>query len=80
VIGTTDPENLYATNSGSLLPDGSILYCHDTKDPVIFNPVTGGKSFPLSSPSQQGCHVTSLLDDGRLIFIGAVVTKIVRLR
>lgn len=70
VIGTTDPENLYATNSGSLLPDGRILYCHNTKDPVIFDPVTGTKSFPVSSPSQQGCHVTSLLEDGRLIFIG----------
>jgi hypothetical protein len=69
-IGNTDPENLYATNSGSLLPDGTILYCHDTKEPVRFNPVTGTKTFPPTSPSQQGCHVTTLLADGRLIFIG----------
>lgn len=70
VIGTTDPENFYATNSGSLLADGQLLYCHNTIDPVIFNPITGTKSFPATSPSQQGCHITTLLEDGRLIFIG----------
>jgi hypothetical protein len=31
-------------DSGSLLPDGRILYCHDTLEPVIFDPVTGAKS------------------------------------
>jgi galactose oxidase-like protein/carboxypeptidase family protein/flagellar hook capping protein FlgD len=70
VIGNTDPENLYATDSGSLLPDGRIFYCHDTIDPVIFNPLNGSKSFPPASPSQQGCHITTLLEDGRLVFIG----------
>lgn len=70
VIGNTDPENLYATDSGSLLPDGRILYCHDTIDPLVFNPVNGSKTFPPASPSQQGCHITTLLEDGRLLFIG----------
>ena len=69
-IGNTDPENLYATNSASLLPDGRIFYCHDTLEPVLFNPVSGAKSFPASSPSQQGCHISTLLPDGRLVFIG----------
>ena len=69
-IGNTDPENLYATNSASLLPDGRIFYCHDTLEPVLFNPVSGGKNFPASSPSQQGCHISTLLPDGRLVFIG----------
>lgn len=69
-IGNTDPENLYATNSGSLLPDGRIFYCHDTQDPVLFDPVTRTKTFPAGSPSQQGCHISTLLLDGRLIFIG----------
>ena len=69
-IGNTDPENLYATNSASLLPDGRIFYCHDTLEPVLFNPVSGGKTFPASSPSQQGCHISTLLPDGRLAFIG----------
>lgn len=70
IIGDTDPENLYATDSGSLLPDGRILYCHDTEEPVVFDPVSGAKSFPPSSPSQQGCHITTLLADGRLVFVG----------
>ena len=69
-IGNTDPENLYATNSGSLLPDGRIFLCHNTLDPVLFDPVTGVKTFPAGSSSMQGCHVSSLLQDGRLIFIG----------
>ncbi len=70
IIGDTNPENLYASNSGSLLPDGRIFYCHDTEEPVIFDPTTGAKTFPPSSPSQQGCHIPTLLADGRLMFIG----------
>lgn len=69
-IGNTDPENMYASNSGSLLPDGSIFYCHDTQEPVLFHPVTGTKTYPSASPSHQGCHIPTLLADGRLIFIG----------
>ena len=69
-IGDTNPENLYATDSGSLLPDGRIFYCHDTIDPLIYNPLTGAKSFPPASPSMQGCHITTLLADGRLVFVG----------
>ncbi len=69
-IGNTDPENMYATNSASLLPDGRIFYCHDTLEPVLFNPASGAKTFPASSPSQQGCHISTLLPDGRLMFIG----------
>src|SRR5262245_15467559 len=70
IIGDTNPENLYATDSGSLLPDGRIFYCHDTIDPLIFNPLSGAKSFPPASPSMQGCHITTLLADGRLTFVG----------
>lgn len=70
IIGDTNPENLYATDSGSLLPDGRIFYCHDTIDPLIFDPVTGVKFFPPASPSMQGCHITTLLADGSLIFVG----------
>lgn len=69
-IGNTDPENLYATNSASLLPDGRIFFCHDTQDPVLFDPVAGIKTFPPGSSSLQGCHIPTLLPDGRLMFIG----------
>lgn len=69
-IGNTDPENLYATNSASLLADGRIFYCHNTIDPVLFDPVTRTKTFPPGSTSIQGCHIATLLPDGRLLFIG----------
>lgn len=70
VIGDTDPENLFATNSATLMPDGRIFYCHDTQEPVVFDPRTGAKTFPPASPSQQGCHISTVLHDGKLIFIG----------
>ena len=70
VIGDTNPEDLFATNSATLMPDGRIFYCHDTEEPVVFDPRTGTKTFPPSSPSQQGCHVTTVLHNGKLIFIG----------
>lgn len=69
-IGNTDPENLYATNSACLLADGRIFYCHNTIDPVLFDPVSGTKSFPPGSNSIQGCHIPTLMADGRLLFIG----------
>src|SRR6266568_3007667 len=40
VIGNTDPEVFGGTNSGSIMSNGRIFYCHDTKDPVVFDPVT----------------------------------------
>lgn len=69
-IGDTNPENLYATDSGSLLPDGRILYCHDTIDPIIVDPRNGAKACPPASPSMQGCRITTLLSTGELVFIG----------
>jgi len=70
VIGDTNPENLFASNSATLMPDGRIFYCHDTEEPVVFDPSTGAKTFPPASPSQQGCHISTVLHDGKLIFIG----------
>lgn len=69
-IGDTSPEYLGATNSGTLLADGRILYCHDTEDPLIFDPVNGNKGVVLGSGSAQGCHATTVLLDGRVLFVG----------
>ena len=69
-IGNTLPEFLDATDIALLMTDGRILYCHDTTDPIIFNPVTGDKSFPPSSGTPQGCMNGSLLSDGRIILVG----------
>lgn len=70
VIGTTAPEFLDATDIAILLPSGKIFYCHDTTDPVLFDPVTGGRAFPNGSPSPQGCQNGSLLADGKTIMMG----------
>ena len=58
------------TNSGVLLPNGRILYCHDTLDSVIFDPVTNGVVLPPHSPRIQGCHAVTMLPDGRVIYVG----------
>jgi hypothetical protein len=69
-IGDTLPETLDATDMAVLLPDGRILYCHDTIDPILFDPLTGAKGFPSGSGLPQGCMNTTLLEDGRAILIG----------
>jgi hypothetical protein len=69
-IGDTSPEYPGATNSGTLLPDGRILYCHDTDDPVLFDPASGAKRLQRGSGSAQGGHATTLLLDGRALFVG----------
>lgn len=70
VIGDTLPETLDATDIAVLLPDGRIFYCHDTTDPILFDPTTGQKLFPAASGSEQGCMHGTLLEDGRVLFVG----------
>lgn len=70
VIGNTLPEMFDATDIAALRPDGTILYCHDTIDPILFDPRTGTKTFPPSSSSAQGCMNVTLLEDGSLLLCG----------
>ena len=70
VIGNTAPEVFGGTNSGSLLADGRIFYCHNTTDPILFNPTTGQTVGAPPSDSQQGCHMPTHLLDGRLLLVG----------
>jgi uncharacterized protein (TIGR03437 family) len=77
VAGDTDPESFGGTNSGIVLPDGRVMYCHDTIDPVIFDPSERSKKFPKqpsdlehSSDGQQGCHNLTHLEDGRILYVG----------
>ena len=70
VIGNTLPELFDATDIGILLGDGTVFFCHDTVDPIRFDPVTGEKTFPAGSSAEQGCMNGTLLADGRLIMVG----------
>jgi len=70
IIGDTLPEVLDATDIAVLTADGRIFYCHDTEDPVLFDPVTGQKSFPKGSNLPSGCMNGTLLDDGGIFFAG----------
>lgn len=70
IIGTTAPEFLDATDIGILLSNGQIFYCHDTTDPILFDPATGTRSFPSGSPSQQGCQNGTLMSEGQVLMMG----------
>ncbi|GJQ28069.1 MAG: hypothetical protein HBSAPP02_31010 [Phycisphaerae bacterium] len=70
IIGNTLPEFFDATDIAILRPDGQIMFCHDTMDPVVFNPGTGLKSFPAGSGTPQGCMNSTVLQDGRIIMVG----------
>ncbi|MBS1723451.1 MAG: DUF1929 domain-containing protein [Armatimonadetes bacterium] len=53
-----------------LLADGRIFFCHDTMDPIIFDPVTGQKFQPNGSGLPSGCMNGTLLQNERVLFVG----------
>ena len=69
-------EKLGGTNSATLLPDGRILFCHDTQDPILFDPVKNTIRKAANSQSIQGCAAVGLLQDGRVIFAGGAATEV----
>lgn len=70
IVGNTAPELLDGTGSGTLLPSGEVFFCHDTEDPIVFDPVAALKWFPPTSGSGQGCHIPTLNTDGTLFLAG----------
>ena len=70
IVGNTDPELLDGSGSGSLLPTGEIFFCHDTEDPIMFDPVSGTKWYPPDSLTAQGCHTTTLNTEGGMFLVG----------
>ncbi|MEX2217549.1 MAG: galactose oxidase-like domain-containing protein [Phycisphaerales bacterium] len=70
IIGTTLPEFFDATDIAILTPQGKVFFCHDTMDPVLFDPVTGQNTFPPGSGLPQGCMNSTHLADGRLLLVG----------
>ena len=73
IVGNTEPELLDGSGSGSLLPTGDVFFCHDTRDPIAFDPVSGLKWFPTDSLASQGCHMVSVNTDGGLFFVGGSI-------
>ena len=69
-------EKLGGTNSATLLPDGRILYCHDTQDPILFDPVSNSIRKAAKSQSIQGCAAVGLIQDGRVMFVGGAATEV----
>lgn len=76
IILSSAPEVLGGTNSAVLLSNGKIIYCHNTVDPFLFDPATGTTSPVAPSPKRQGCHSTTLLPDGRVIYVGGHETGV----
>ena len=73
IVGNTEPELLDGSGSGSLLPTGDVFFCHDTRDPIAFDPVSGPKWFPTDSLASQGCHMVTVNTDGGLFFVGGSI-------
>lgn len=64
------PEPLGGTDLGILMPDGNIFYCHDTKDPFVFNPQTNDTISVQGDTTILGCAAITLLPDGKMVFAG----------
>ena len=69
------PEPLGGTDLGVLMPDGSIYYCHNTKDPFYFLPTENDTSFAKGSLFAQGCVAPALLLNGQVLFAGGTLEE-----
>ncbi|MFN0033641.1 MAG: carboxypeptidase regulatory-like domain-containing protein, partial [Saprospiraceae bacterium] len=67
------PEPLGGTDLGVLMPDGSIYYCHNTKDPFYFLPTENDTTFAKGSIFAQGCVAPALLLNGQVLFAGGTL-------
>jgi hypothetical protein len=70
IVGDTEPELLDGSGSGSLLPTGEVFFCHNTEEPIVFDPVAALKWFPPDSGAPQGCHMVTMSTGGGLFFVG----------
>ncbi|MFN0212935.1 MAG: PKD domain-containing protein, partial [Saprospiraceae bacterium] len=69
------PEALGGTDLGVLMPNGSIYYCHNTKDPFFFIPTENDTSFAKGSGIAQGCVAHALLLNGKVLFAGGTLEE-----
>ncbi len=70
IVSDTSPDLLEGTGSGALTPNGEMFICHDTIDPLAFDPASGARWFPPSSGPPQGCHVATTLTNGDIYYAG----------
>ena len=70
------PEPLGGTDLGVLMPDGSIYYCHNTKDPFAFDPIANDTITVPGDTKVQGCVATKLLWNGQVIMAGGTDQEI----
>ena len=70
VVGTTGPELLDGSGSGSLLPSGEVFFCHDSRDPIVHQPAQWSQWYPANSGFGQGCHMVTLNTSGGLMLVG----------
>ena len=69
------PEPLGGTDLGLLQPDGKIYYCHDTKDPFLFDPTTNDTTLIKGDEKIQGCAAPLQLPDGKVLFAGGTAVE-----
>lgn len=70
------PHALGGTDLGIVMPDGSIYYCHSTKDPFYFVPSENDTLIAIGHDKVQGCVGPALLSDGKLLFAGGTEQEI----
>jgi len=70
------PEPLGGTDLGVLLPDGSIYYCHNTKDPFLFDPALDDTLAIPGDAQVQGCAASKLLWNNEVIMAGGTDQEI----
>ncbi len=70
------PEPLGGTDLGVLMPDGSLYFCHNSKDPFYFLPWENDTTFAPGHNQVQGCVAPALLPDGKLLFAGGTLQEI----
>ncbi|MBK7342992.1 MAG: hypothetical protein IPJ06_07780 [Saprospiraceae bacterium] len=70
------PEPLGGTDLGVLMPDGTIYYCHNTKDPFAFDPLANDTLTVPGDTKVQGCAASKLLWTGKVIMAGGTEMEI----
>lgn len=70
------PHPLGGTDLGVLMPDGSIYYCHNTRDPFIFIPEESDTAITKGHDKIQGCVGPALLSNGKVFFAGGTEQEI----